>query len=484
MWRSWAVQILFDRRPLDAGNGALRSQDGHDLAQSEDSVQAQAVGGQVCGTRGLAVDQDDDVFDEQAGVAQGLHRFDFRAAGSDQVVQDDSSLPRHKVAFDDAAAAVVFDLMARIDERLLRLERHRGADRQGRIGNRGQPVEAQPLQQLGVGGGSARQGRGIGGQQAQVNVDRRRQAADQGELAELDGPNTVQVEDQPLLGGAHELVWLAACLPVENPGVPGAGSRNRNLQRPRCCGRILCRGNGARSGQDETCPRRGDRRLQVAPLGTDAGQQQPGLGRHPSDAGDGFGIGGTHDQAHALAPTRCAFGHHFVEGPPPDQARLELARAGVAGVAQHEDASFRVLQEGHGGVGAKIGVDGYGVGLQPFVGSASIGLGGAADVAPLDVKQDGQALLVGQGDGGAQAFDAFQAAGFVKGAVGLDAADVVGRGLDEPPSPGKPAVGCGPVGRREPFRAWVQAETESAVQAFLAVLNPVENIHGILAILG
>ena len=77
-----------------------------DLVESEDAVDADAGLLQVFDAALLPVEEDNGVFDDEAGAAKELDRSQYAAAGCDQVLDDDNALAGLPDALDIFAQAV------------------------------------------------------------------------------------------------------------------------------------------------------------------------------------------------------------------------------------------------------------------------------------------------------------------------------------------------------------------------------------------
>ena len=124
---------------------------------------------------------------------------------------------------------------------------------------------------------------------------------------------------------------------------------------------------------------------------------------------------------------------------------LEFPGAGVGGLDQHKGAlvlSLGGLQEGFDGIGAHVSVEGDAVGVeglehlalhrhagQPPLG---VGGGGGADVPPLDVGDDKEALALGIADGALQQLHPPPAQILIVGRLGLYRRNHTAQGVDEP----------------------------------------------------
>ena len=76
----------------------------------------------------------------------------------------------------------------------------------------------------------------------------------------------------------------------------------------------------------------------------------------------------------------------MVEPPRSDLEILQIARAGIGGAAEDEDALVLVTQERLERVAPQVRVHGHGVRPVALEGLSSVALGGVADVAPLAVE--------------------------------------------------------------------------------------------------
>ena len=124
---------------------------------------------------------------------------------------------------------------------------------------------------------------------------------------------------------------------------------------------------------------------------------------------------------------------------------LQFPGAGIGGLDQHKGAlvlPFGGLQEGLDGIGAHIAVEGDAVGVKGLehlplngrAGQPALGIGGCggADVAPLDVGNDKQPLLLGIADGALQHLHPLPAQVLIVGTLGLDGGHHVAQRVDQP----------------------------------------------------
>ena len=72
--------------------------------------------GQVSDPTLLAVDQDNGMFDDQAGCAQGLCRLDRAAAAGDQILDEEDALSTVPDPFDLFPQPMFFGFLARINQ--------------------------------------------------------------------------------------------------------------------------------------------------------------------------------------------------------------------------------------------------------------------------------------------------------------------------------------------------------------------------------
>jgi hypothetical protein len=89
-----------------------------------------------------------------------LRRLDRAAAAGDQVLDHATRSPACHAPFDQLAQAVLLGLFARVDQRLVRRQRHRRADGQRGVGHAGDALAGQRGQQRGVGFSGLGQQRG------------------------------------------------------------------------------------------------------------------------------------------------------------------------------------------------------------------------------------------------------------------------------------------------------------------------------------
>ena len=146
----------------------------------------------------------------------------------------------------------------------------------------------------------------------------------------------------------------------------------------------------------------------------------------------------------ALAPALDQVAHDGVYQPVAGHDVLELHRGGIGGLSQHKGALVplgAVLEEGLDGVGPHVAVEGDAVGVKHGAGRPAylggpqprlaVGGGGGADVAPFDVSDDKQALLLGVGDELLQDPHAPPAQHLKVGGLGLDGGHYVRQSVDE-----------------------------------------------------
>ena len=138
--------------------------------------------------------------------------------------------------------------------------------------------------------------------------------------------------------------------------------------------------------------------------------------------------------------------HGLVDGAAVGELQvLELPGTGVGGLDQYKGAlvlSAGGLQEGLDGVGAHVAVEGNAVrvkglehlALHRHAGEPAlrVGGGGGADVTPLDVGDDKEALALGVADGALQQLHPPPAQVLIVGRLGLYRRDHVAQGVDEP----------------------------------------------------
>ena len=128
--------------------------------------------------------------------------------------------------------------------------------------------------------------------------------------------------------------------------------------------------------------------IEIAPLGTEAGDEQG----HVGDAGEGIsrGIGEAKHEADLVA----GLGHvgNDLEDVPVgarDALQFDVCRAGVGGDGEEIEAFVGVGQEGLDGVAAHEGIQRYGIRADVIkAGLGVVGLG-LADVATFDIEHDG-----------------------------------------------------------------------------------------------
>ena len=194
--------------------------------------------------------------------------------------------------------------------------------------------------------------------------------------------------------------------------------------------------------------------LRSAALGAVAGHQQEGVGHPGPDLLQLLGVGGAGDRADpgiavgtfgARAPLLNEVGHQAVDRPVlAGGLVLKLAGAGIGGLDQHEAALVLCLagiQEGIDAVGTHIAVEGHTVGVKdlaalvPYLGGpqpgVAVSLSSGANVAPLDVSNDIETLLMGIADGFLQHGHAAPAQALIVGGLGLDRRDHVAQGVDQ-----------------------------------------------------
>ena len=115
---------------------------------------------------------------------------------------------------------------------------------------------------------------------------------------------------------------------------------------------------------------------------------------------------------------------------------LEIARRGVAGPDQHEDALVFAggdLDERHDAVRSQVGIDGHGIGMPGRLEgttdrhlakiSAGVCLGRGADIVAFAVEDDDESVLLGILDGGMERGKPLGAKGFVKCRLEFDRGD-------------------------------------------------------------
>ena len=190
-----------------------------------------------------------------------------------------------------------------------------------------------------------------------------------------------------------------------------------------------------------------------APLGAVAGNQEKGVLQPLAEGADIGGVGGPSDRpGHGVAVLALGssgdalvqVAHHLIHLPVSGQDILQLPGAGVGGFHQHENAfvlGLGRLQKGLDGVGAHVAVEGDAVGIEGFIllpldfrpGQPALGVGGGggADVPPLDIRDDEQALFPGVFYGTLQHLHPPPAQVFVIGRLGLDRGDDIAQRVNQ-----------------------------------------------------
>jgi hypothetical protein len=174
------------------------------LRDRQHRVEAVALRGQPLEPALLAVDQDDEVLDDQPRRLERLDRLELRGPVGDDVVDHHDALARAKGALHPPPGAVGLLLPARVDERPR--ARQAGRDREGeaRVRDPRDAVGRQPTHLRRDQRPDLGEHVGVGDQDPEVDVEGRGDARLQDELPEADRLDLVEAPDQaPVRRGAR-----------------------------------------------------------------------------------------------------------------------------------------------------------------------------------------------------------------------------------------------------------------------------------------
>jgi hypothetical protein len=173
------------------------------LGDGEHGVQAVALREEALASALLAVDQDHEVLDDEAGGLQGLDGLQLRGAVRHDVVDDDDPLPRLERPFDAPPGAVCLCLAPRVDEREAAGEARGDGEREAGIRDTRDAVSPAARHLRRHQRAHLGQDRRVGDHHPQIDVEGRRDARLEHELAEAQPADLVEPPDE------RTLAWLA-----------------------------------------------------------------------------------------------------------------------------------------------------------------------------------------------------------------------------------------------------------------------------------
>ena len=139
---------------------------------------------------GAPLDEDDEVFGDEAGLSQDGGRLPLAAAGGDQIVQHHRSLAGLPEAFHRRTGTVGLLLQTRVDETHPCGKGGGGGKRQGGDGNARDMDGVNIVQKGGVGPAGELHEPGVRSETAQIDVKGRNLAGFKGELTGLKGADS------------------------------------------------------------------------------------------------------------------------------------------------------------------------------------------------------------------------------------------------------------------------------------------------------
>ncbi|HEY7601804.1 MAG TPA: hypothetical protein VIB60_04805 [Methylomirabilota bacterium] len=174
------------------------------LGDGEHGVQAVALREEALAPALLAVDQDHEILDDEARGLEGLDRLQLRGAIRHDVVDDDDPLPGLERPFDAPPGAVRFRLAPWIDEREASGQARGDGEREAGVRDPRDPVDLAARDLRRQQRAHLGQHRRMGDHHPQVDVEGRRGARLQHELAEAQPPDLVEPPDERARArGAH-----------------------------------------------------------------------------------------------------------------------------------------------------------------------------------------------------------------------------------------------------------------------------------------
>ncbi len=185
------------------------------LGDGEHGVQAVALREEALASALLAVDQDHEVLDDEAGGLEGLDGLQLRGAVRHDVVDDDDPLPRLERPFDAPPGAVLLCLAPRVDEREAAGKARGDGEREARIRDTRDAVSPAARHLRRHQRAHLGQDRRVGDHHPQVDVEGRRDARLEHELAEAQPADLVEPPDERTLArlahaGISERIAIAA----------------------------------------------------------------------------------------------------------------------------------------------------------------------------------------------------------------------------------------------------------------------------------
>jgi hypothetical protein len=193
----------------------------------EDGVEPVALRAEPRTPALLAVDQHDQVLHHEAGRLERLDRLELRRAVGDDVVDHHDALAGVKRALDPPSRAVRLLLAPRIDERDAAREARRDRQREPGVRDARDPIGPAARDLRGEEPAHVGQHRGVGDHDAEINVERRRDAGFQHELAEAHRADLVELPDERgLVRRAH------ARISARTAAAAAAGSAASVIGRP------------------------------------------------------------------------------------------------------------------------------------------------------------------------------------------------------------------------------------------------------------
>ena len=165
----------------------------------QDRVEPIALGREPRAPALLAVDQDDQVLHHQARRLERFDRLELRRAVGDDVVDDHDALARVERALDPPSRAVRLLLAPGVDEREAARQARRDRERKARVRNARDPIDRAACDRRGEQPADVAQHRRVRDHDAEVDVERGRDARFQNELPEAHGANLVKLPHEGVL---------------------------------------------------------------------------------------------------------------------------------------------------------------------------------------------------------------------------------------------------------------------------------------------
>ena len=186
------------------------------------------LGGEELAAALLAVDQDDEVLDDEPRLLEHLDRLELAAAVRDDVVDQNHAVAGGEDALDAALGAVALLFLTRVDQRQIPREGGRDRQRQPRIGDAGDAVARAAAYLGGHEHADPPQHVGVADHHAKVDVKGRLDPGLEGELTEADGPNLEEAVDQHRVLGVRSHARIS----VRMTAAARAGSGAPVIGRP------------------------------------------------------------------------------------------------------------------------------------------------------------------------------------------------------------------------------------------------------------